>query len=576
MRNLRFFRLSGILTFIALTAAFWPRAWADAHINIRNASGFPASTTVVGVNFSSTSNAVGVNFRVNFDASKLQFVSAEAGNSAQAADKEVAGEVPSSGVVSVVVFGLNNNVIPDGRLVNLLFIIKNTATVGQTLSLVGSNQASTDTNAQAIATTISDGVITVTLCTAPDAPANFKASDGNYGDHVELSWNPANGAVSYKLYRSSTNNFATATTLAVTTETEFNDFGASPAALVSSGGCGSSSTLSFTTHYYWVVAQNQCGTSAPVGADSGFRGNSKAVASGDTYEPVLPVNALNAGIAPDDTVAIRLRADEPIASVWGYVSATDFEDTTVEWLPVGLADGNDGWIVYRPNGLWIPGEIVTMIVGGETIGGAFVGPLTAAFVVHEPGSTLKDMSAAVVKQPSYSDFNGKGLLASGEDANEAGLDAIPVGTIPEFPGSLSGAFRIAPDGPYASPHRVWLPVPDGVSADAVSVYYYQGSAKSGSWYAATNVGGWFVNGSPLVLDLNGLTYYGFLVHHGGVVALGPRDAQQNVATASLAPSRQALAGFPENVLLLALVMGILGISQFRSSRRRQRAADHSD
>lgn len=551
-----------------LFIAPYSTAWANASLNIRDASGFPASTTVVGVNFSSTSDAVAVNFRVNFDASKLQFVSAEAGTAAQAADKEVEGEQPSSGVASVVVFGLNNNAIPNGRLVNMVFIVKSSATVGQALALVGSHQASTDTSAQPISTSISDGVITVTQCTPADEPSNFKASDGDFGDHVKLSWNPANGATAYRLYRASSNNFASATILAVTANTQFNDFGASPAALVSSGGCGSSSTLSFSTHYYWVQALGLCGNSDPVGADTGYRGSSKAVVSATTYEQVLPSDAPT-GIAPDDTIAIRLRADENIASVWGYVSATEFEDTAVEWLPVESAEGSDGWVVYRPEGLWIPGEIVTMMVGGETTDGAELGPLTYAFPV---ASTQEKSASSTVEQPDYAAFNGQGLLTPDESQDESVLERLADDSIPQLPGAAGPAFRIVPDGPYLHPQRVWLPVPDGLSPDEVSAYYYQGDDATGAWYPAANVESWYVDGSSLILDLDDVTHYGILVTHGGVVALGAADGQAGISNASLLPSEDLFAGFPENVLLLMVVIGILGLSQFRASRRRGQEA----
>lgn len=559
-----------IIAFIGmLFIAPFSTAWANASLNIRDASGFPASTTVVGVNFSSTSDAVAVNFRVNFDASKLQFVSAEAGSAAQAADKEVEGEQPSSGVASVVVFGLNNNAIPNGRLVNIVFIVKSSATVGQALALVGSHQASTDTNAQPISTSISDGAITVTQCTAPDEPTNFKASDGDFGDRVKLSWNPANGATAYRLYRANSNNFASATILAVTANTQFNDFGASPAALVSSGGCGSSSTLSFSTHYYWVQALGLCGNSDPVGADTGYRGSSKTVASATTYEQVLPSNAAT-GIAPDDSIAIRLRAGENIASVWGFVSATDFEDTAVEWLPLERAEGGDGWVVYRPEGLWIPGEIVTMMVGGETADGAVLGPLTYAFPV---ASAQKKSVSSTVEQPDYAAFDGQGLLTVDESQDDSVLERLADDFVPELPGAVGPAFRIVPDGPYLSSQRVWLPIPDGVSPDEVSTYYYQGDGAAGAWYPAANVESWYIDGSSLILDLDGATYYGILVTHGGVVALGATDAHAGVLNASLVPSEDLFSGFPENVLLLMVVIGILGLSQFRASRRRGRETE---
>ncbi|MCL4218302.1 MAG: hypothetical protein KJ052_15040, partial [Candidatus Hydrogenedentes bacterium] len=303
------------------------------------------------------------------------------------------------------------------------------------------------------------------------------------------------------------------------------------------------------------------------GADTGYRGSAKAVSGTTTYEEILPASAGAVGIQPADTIAIRLRSDESIASVWGYVSATDFEDDAIEWVPLDSPHGGDGWVVYRSQGTWYPGEIVTMMVGGETAGGTRLGPLTYAFPVVD--STTKKLATAVVDQPGYTDLEGQLLLSAEENQKESVLEKLDPGVVSELPGAVSSSYRITPDGPYKAPQRVWLPVPGGISPDALSIYYHQGEALAGTWFPAQNVDGWAVDGSTLVLELENKAYLGVLVRHGGVVALGPSDASEFVANASIAPSQELFTGFPENVLLLGAVIAILGVSHYRTSRRRQ-------
>jgi GH25 family lysozyme M1 (1,4-beta-N-acetylmuramidase) len=89
----------------------------------------------------------------------------------------------------------------------------------------------------------------------PPAPTGFAASDGLYQDHVALSWSAAGGAAKYQLYRNTTNDPASATVLAQTTGTSYDDFTAT----------------ANTTYYYWAASidsNNVTGNKGTV--DSGY------------------------------------------------------------------------------------------------------------------------------------------------------------------------------------------------------------------------------------------------------------------------------------------------------------------
>ncbi|MCC6698972.1 MAG: hypothetical protein IT365_25340 [Candidatus Hydrogenedentes bacterium] len=548
----RLLAVTGLLTALALGAA---RA-ADATIRIRDASGYAGGTTAVGVNFSSTEEAAGISFRVNFDAAKLKFITVTAGSAATAANKEVAYGLPESGVVSIVVYGLNNNVIPDGRIADLYFVIKGTPSAGTVYPLVGSEPASTEADgAEPIDTSIVDGSITVSECITPSAPSNVSASDGTMPDRVRVTWNPANGATSYRVYRSTTNSFTNAQFLGETTSTKYDDFGASPAALASSGGCGGSSTLQFTSHYYWVVTQSPCATSTAGGPDTGYRGGAKNVSQVETYETVLPSPA-SEGIDVDDALAIRVRSEEALAEIWGRVETSGLEDENVVWMLAAGGAANDGWVVYEPVSPWLPDEVILMAVGGTTVSGAAVGPFTYAFPVT-PKATLKSLRTPV-PQP--------------DDESAVGVFAEDPGRFPALPGGVGPVVSIEPGAAYSAPQRVWLPVPEGASPDSVAVFYFQGSPSTGAWHAGSGVDAWLVENSALVLETAEGVYFGFLVNHGGVAQLGQNSPAPQIAQASLGPDLRWRDGLAENLILLALVLAALSISHLHTKHRQPRVS----
>jgi len=86
-------------------------------------------------------------------------------------------------------------------------------------------------------------------------PAGVTASDGTYSNKVAVSWSTVAGALNYELWRNTSNQSASATLLAQTTNS------------LSYDDCGVSAGV---TYYYWVKAKNDEATSEFSSPDSGY------------------------------------------------------------------------------------------------------------------------------------------------------------------------------------------------------------------------------------------------------------------------------------------------------------------
>jgi hypothetical protein len=87
------------------------------------------------------------------------------------------------------------------------------------------------------------------------APTGVSASDGTYSNKVVVTWNMVNGALNYELWRNTSNNTASASVLAQTTNVATYDDLAVGEGL---------------TYYYWVKAKNAQATSEFSSPDSGY------------------------------------------------------------------------------------------------------------------------------------------------------------------------------------------------------------------------------------------------------------------------------------------------------------------
>lgn len=61
--------------------------------------------------------------------------------------------------------------------------------------------------------------------------------------------------------------------------------------------------------------------------------------------------------------------------------------------------------------------------------------------------------------------------------------------LPSLAQGIGPVYEIGPDQLYAEPQQVWLPLPAGVRADEVRLYYYHAEGHDAGWYPAENVEG---------------------------------------------------------------------------------------
>ncbi|MGE0481997.1 MAG: S8 family serine peptidase [Phycisphaerae bacterium] len=89
----------------------------------------------------------------------------------------------------------------------------------------------------------------------PAAPTGVSATDAVSCAATTVSWNASAGATSYQIWRSTTNNSATATQVATDSASPYDD---------TTGTAG-------TVYYYWLRATGTCGTSGFSSSDAGSR-----------------------------------------------------------------------------------------------------------------------------------------------------------------------------------------------------------------------------------------------------------------------------------------------------------------
>lgn len=127
------------------------------------------------------------------------------------------------------------------------------------------------------------------------SPTGVIASDGAFNDRVRISWQAANGAAAYRVFRSNGDDSATATLLATVTGTVHEDTSAVPG----------------VTYFYWVrsVAGEQ--VSAFSAADSGYRAEVVADSNNDNFSARQALQGANVAVEANSSAA-TLEPGEPL------------------------------------------------------------------------------------------------------------------------------------------------------------------------------------------------------------------------------------------------------------------------
>ncbi len=120
--------------------------------------------------------------------------------------------------------------------------------------------------------TFTPSAIGQSIGTTLAAPTGVIASDGNYYNKVGIHWDTIRGATLYRIFRSTTNNTATANDVGTTAANFFFDM----TAVVNQN------------YFYWVKAENISGASDFSSGDQGLRAQGTIISVAEPLEPPAP------------------------------------------------------------------------------------------------------------------------------------------------------------------------------------------------------------------------------------------------------------------------------------------------
>ncbi len=497
-------------------------------LSIEDSAGFAGGGVSVDITMEANPKPSAIGFWIEYDHTRLTLTDAIPGLVVTLAGKDVSWDFPAPGRASFLIFGLNDTRISQGKILTITFDIDDDAEPGEDFELHGLNASATEPDATSIPTEIDDGELDILQCFQPSAPTSFVATDGIFGDHVQLTWLPVFGAQSYVVMRNTVNDPSTASFLAVTILPLYSDFSARGASYASAGGggCsgGSGQSLNFTQYYYWVRAQNICGQSDFTAAESGWRGKNEMSVKSQTIIDALPTATNNT----TSEVALRLSADAAInpESIIADVDDGEIEIANVEWKPFADTD-SEGWVIVTFARSLAAGETVTLNSSALTVDGTNVGPVAHTF----GAAPLNDVAATPAAAKS-------GALVSVAEVN--------VSNIPDFIESMGPRYQVSPALSFDAPQHIEIPVPDGVEPSEMVPHLY---VEGAGWVPAASVGGWIVPGSLAVEIENGVPCVTFDATFGGLVQLG-------YASILLPPDPSNWAGGVPT-LIAALALGLL-------------------
>ena len=337
-------------------------------------------------------------------------------------------------------------------------------------------------------------------CVPPGLPSNVivtvvgsEPSGGVTFSILQIAWDTASDATEYEIRFGLGVEFESAEIAGTTAETSIT-FRSPVADLF---GCAAPTGVTFRDYDFWVLSRNACADSEPVLA--------QIQEKRDIYAAALPARGITAAKDGAAELAVRLRADAPIdsGSVWAEI-----EGGALAGQPFWRAiTENDGWVVALVNVDALDGA-VRMTAGAATQGGVAIDAAAQRF------DTAAGYLSSGVWQPQPGVDYDTAALLDGED----GLAELS--QIISEDSAIDGAFQAGPDASFDAPRRLWLPVPDGVDSATATVYYRHG----GVWHTAAQVLGWLADEDYLQLDIDGQTYLGLRINHGGLVTVAPGEA----------------------------------------------------
>ncbi|MCL1920588.1 MAG: right-handed parallel beta-helix repeat-containing protein, partial [Kiritimatiellaeota bacterium] len=294
--------------------------------------------------------------------------------------------------------------------------------------------------------------------TPPPAPTGVSAST-TYTDRITVSWSSATGATSYKVYRNTADNSASATQIGTPTASPYND----------------TTAVAGTTYYYWVKASNSAGDSGFSASAQGLRTVAvtippapTGVSASTTYTDRITVSWSSATGAASYKVYRNTANNSASATQIGTPTASPYNDTTAVagtayyyWVKASNSAGDSGFSASA-QGLRTVAVTIPPAPTGVSASTTYTDRITVAWSSATGAASYKvyrntadnSASATQIGTPTTSPYNDTTAVAgtayyywvkasniagdSGFSASAQGLRTVAV-TIPPAPTGVSAS-----------------------------------------------------------------------------------------------------------------------------------------
>ena len=291
----------------------------------------------------------------------------------------VVDETPGSPIVSlrVIVLGFDAVPVPNGPIFVATFEVLDEGSTGQ-IPLTAIEGSAASPEGEPFTVVLEDGAIDLT-CPLVNSPSNVSATDGDVTG-VNVTWGAVVNASQYRVYRSATNNPDTAAPISPWLPmTNYLDATAPRPQLVTLPGCNAGTEVRSTVLYYFVKARARADCESLLSSgDAGHVGGNPAK-SADWYGEGVRV-------APHAPLRIPLAHPEGIdgASIAGEILMRESAAAAARSAQGRWEGGvTDGYLSVYPDGAWLLGEVVTVVMTASTLTGEPVGPLSVTFLVDD-------------------------------------------------------------------------------------------------------------------------------------------------------------------------------------------------
>ena len=176
--------------------------------SVSNAS--PGSTVTLPIIITGAgTSSCAMEYNLTWDSSALTYQGVSTGPAATAAGKLAYESSKTAGGVKISVFGVNSNVVSDGVIANVVFLVAPSAT--GMISLNGQCSVS-DCLGNLVTSTCASGAVTVAAsCQTPGTPVLTVPSSASSGANYSVTWPAATNATEYRVEESVNADFSGAT-----------------------------------------------------------------------------------------------------------------------------------------------------------------------------------------------------------------------------------------------------------------------------------------------------------------------------------------------------------------------------